>query len=50
MNAWTGEDFTCYPFSSANAKDFQNLLKVYLDMVFKPKLSYLDFRQEGWRH
>lgn len=26
------------------------MLRVYLDMVFRPKLSYLDFRQEGWRH
>lgn len=50
MNAWTGEDFTCYPFSSANAKDYGNLLRVYLDMVFRPKLNYLDFRQEGWRY
>jgi len=44
MNAWTGEDFTCYPFSSANSKDYGNLLRVYLDMVFRPKLAYLDFR------
>jgi Zn-dependent M16 (insulinase) family peptidase len=22
MNAWTGDDFTAYPFSSANVKDF----------------------------
>ena len=50
MNAWTGEDFTCYPFSSSNAKDFNNLLKVYSDMVFKANLEYLDFRQEGWRY
>jgi hypothetical protein len=45
MNAWTGEDFTAYPFSSANTKDFNNLLKVYTDMVFKPKLDYYDFKQ-----
>lgn len=50
MNAWTGTDFTCYPFSTANRKDFGNLMRVYTDMVFNPKLDYLDFRQEGWRY
>lgn len=50
MNAWTGEDFTAYPFSSPNVKDFHNLLMVYSDMVWKPTLHELDFRQEGWRY
>jgi Zn-dependent M16 (insulinase) family peptidase len=50
MNAWTGDDFTSYPFSSANPKDWQNLYKVYLDMSLKPLLNELDFRQEGWRY
>jgi Zn-dependent M16 (insulinase) family peptidase len=45
MNAWTGSDFTCYPFSTGNRKDFGNLMRVYLDMVFRPRLDYLDFRQ-----
>lgn len=49
MNAWTGDDFTCYPFSSVNHKDWNNLYSVYLDMVFKPQLKELDFLQEGWR-
>lgn len=49
MNAWTGDDFTAYPFSSANPKDHQNLYSVYLDMSLKPLLNELDFRQEGWR-
>merc|ERR1712137_820219 len=49
MNAWTGYDWTGYPFSSQNPKDFQNLLEVYLDSVFFPNISYLDFRQEGHR-
>ncbi len=39
MNAWTGDDFTAYPFSSANGKDFQNLYQVYLDMCLKPLLN-----------
>ena len=49
MNAWTGSDFTMYPFSSQNAKDFNNLLSVYLEMSFFPRLNYQDFRQEGHR-
>ena len=50
MNAWTGQDFTSYPFSSATPKDFDNLYKVYLDLCLKPNLHELDFRQEGWRY
>lgn len=49
MNAWTGSDFTMYPFSTQNVKDFNNLLSVYLEMSFFPRLDYLDFRQEGHR-
>lgn len=49
MNAWTGPDFTSYPFSTANEKDFYNLLSVYGDSVFKPLLRKTDFMQEGWR-
>jgi Zn-dependent M16 (insulinase) family peptidase len=50
MNAWTGTDFTSYPFSTTNQADFENLLNVYTDMVFKPSLDYYDFLQEGWRY
>lgn len=49
MNAWTGSDFTMYPFSSQNAQDYRNLLSVYTDAAFLPNLNYLDFRQEGHR-
>ncbi|XP_046847689.1 presequence protease, mitochondrial-like [Xenia sp. Carnegie-2017] len=49
MNAMTGSDFTMYPFSTQNRKDFKNLLSVYLDAVFFPRLTELDFWQEGWR-
>ena len=49
LNAFTMPDCTVYPFSSTNAKDFSNLMQVYLDAVFFPKLRYLDFIQEGWR-
>jgi Zn-dependent M16 (insulinase) family peptidase len=49
MNAWTGPDFTAYPFSTANTADFYNLLSVYAEAVFKPLLRRTDFLQEGWR-
>lgn len=49
MNAWTGPDFTGYPFSTINETDFYNLLGVYSDSVFKPRLTKEDFHQEGWR-
>jgi Zn-dependent M16 (insulinase) family peptidase len=49
MNAFTGNDFTCYPASSEVEKDFYNLLDVYIDAVFHPILSSLSFLQEGHR-
>lgn len=49
MNALTADDWTMYPFSTRNRKDFYNLLDVYLDAVFFPNLREQDFRQEGHR-
>lgn len=49
MNAWTGPDFTAYPFSTLNNKDFENLLRVYLDSVLFPRLRDIDFKQEAVR-
>uniref|UniRef100_A0A2K6SEG9 Presequence protease, mitochondrial n=1 Tax=Saimiri boliviensis boliviensis TaxID=39432 RepID=A0A2K6SEG9_SAIBB len=49
MNAFTASDYTLYPFSTQNPKDFQNLLSVYLDATFFPCLRELDFWYEGWR-
>jgi len=49
MNAMTGPDFTVYPFSTQNVKDYENMLNVYTDAVFFPRLRPVDFRQEGWR-
>lgn len=49
MNAMTGPDYTLYPFSSTNEKDYRNLQSIYMDAVFRPNLKYLDFLQEGWR-
>lgn len=49
MNAMTAPDYTMYPFSTQNLKDYENLMSVYLDAVFQPLLNEHDFRQEGWR-
>ena len=49
MNALTGTDYTCYPASSQIEQDFYNLLTVYLDAVFHPKLDPFSFMQEGHR-
>ncbi|MDD4462951.1 MAG: insulinase family protein [Desulfobacterales bacterium] len=49
MNAFTASDWTMYPFSTQNRKDFYNLMDVYLDAVFFPKLDALSFKQEGCR-
>ena len=52
LNALTYADCTMYPVASRNDKDFRNLMSVYLDAVFYPKLTKDPriFLQEGWRH
>ncbi len=50
LNAFTYPDKTCYPVASQNVKDFYNLIDVYLDAVFFPKLSRYTFMQEGWHY
>lgn len=49
MNAFTASDWTMYPFSTQNKKDYYNLMDVYLDAVFFPILDPLNFKQEGHR-
>ncbi|MBT8339079.1 MAG: peptidase M16, partial [Desulfatitalea sp.] len=49
MNAFTASDWTMYPFSTQNRKDFFNLMDVYLDAAFYPKIDRLSFKQEGHR-
>ncbi len=49
MNALTASDWTMYPFSTQNKKDYYNLMRVYLDAAFFPKLDRLSFKQEGHR-
>ncbi len=49
MNAFTASDWTMYPFSTQNKKDYFNLMNVYLDAAFFPKIDELSFKQEGHR-
>ncbi|MBN2495873.1 MAG: insulinase family protein [Deltaproteobacteria bacterium] len=52
LNAFTSSDWTMYPVASRNKKDFRNLMDVYLDAVFHPRI-YVEpkiFLQEGWRY
>jgi Zn-dependent M16 (insulinase) family peptidase len=49
MNAFTAPDWTMYPFSTQNKKDFYNLMDVYLDSAFYPNIDELSFKQEGHR-
>ena len=49
MNAFTASDWTMYPYSTQNRKDFYNLMDVYMDAAFYPRLDRLSFRQEGHR-
>lgn len=52
LNAMTYPDKTVYPVASTNDKDFQNLVHVYLDAVFRPNILNSDktFKQEGWHY
>ena len=49
MNAFTASDWTMYPYSTQNEKDYYNLMDVYLDATFFPNLDRLSFKQEGHR-
>ncbi|HPA14808.1 MAG TPA: insulinase family protein [Desulfobacterales bacterium] len=49
MNAFTASDWTMYPFCTQNKKDYYNLMDVYLDAAFFPRLDPLNFKQEGYR-
>lgn len=50
LNAMTFSDKTAYPVASQNLADFYNLVDVYLDAVFFPRLSEETFQQEGWHY
>ncbi|MDX1520436.1 MAG: insulinase family protein, partial [Anaerolineae bacterium] len=50
LNAFTYPDKTCYPVASQNTQDFYNLVDVYLDAVFHPRLTPQVLAQEGWHY
>lgn len=50
LNALTFSDKTCYPVASQNLQDFYNLVDVYLDAVFYPRLTPEILEQEGWHY
>jgi Zn-dependent M16 (insulinase) family peptidase len=50
LNAMTYPDKTVYPVASTNLADFYNLVDVYLDAVFFPRIKPETLRQEGWRY
>ncbi len=52
LNALTYPDKTCYPVASTNTQDLYNLMDVYMDAVFFPRVRTSEgphiFAQEGW--
>jgi Zn-dependent M16 (insulinase) family peptidase len=50
VNAMTFPDKTLYPVASQNLQDFYNLIDVYLDAVFYPRLTPFTLHQEGWHY
>ncbi|MFQ5449330.1 MAG: insulinase family protein [Nitrospinaceae bacterium] len=50
LNAMTFPDKTMFPVASRNPKDLKNLMSVYLDAVFYPRITEEIFMQEGWHH
>jgi Zn-dependent M16 (insulinase) family peptidase len=50
LNAMTYPDKTTYPTASTNLQDFYNLVDVYLDSVFHPRLGREAFLQQGWHY
>jgi len=50
LNAMTFPDKTVYPVASTNIQDFYNLVDVYLDAVFHPRISPDTLKQEGWHY
>jgi Zn-dependent M16 (insulinase) family peptidase len=48
INAITWPDRTVYPFATDHPGDYLNLMHVYLDAVFRPRLTRETFDQEAW--
>ncbi len=52
INAFTYQDYTCYPFSTTSEKEFMNVSDIYLDMLLHPALLTEPriFMREGIRY
>jgi len=50
LNAMTFNDKTTYPVASQNVQDFYNLIDVYMDAVFYPRITPEILQQEGWHY
>ncbi len=52
LNAMTYSDKTVYPVASCNDADFANLMSVYMDAVFLPRIYDVPeiFMKEGWHY
>ena len=50
LNAMTSPDKTSYPVASQNVQDLYNLVDVYLDAVFYPRIVPQVLQQEGWHY
>lgn len=46
MNGFTSIEWTSFPFSTTNSKDYFNLLDIYLDSTFHPSLTEEIFKSE----
>lgn len=49
MNASTDRSVTSYHFATTDRQDYENLGKLYLDLVLHPLLRQEDFNREAWR-
>ena len=52
INGYTMQDRTYYPFATVNEDEYNNLMDVYLDMVFNAKVKSSEniFKEEAWHH
>ncbi len=50
INAFTFSEKTMYPVASQNTRDFYNLIDVYMDAVFYPRIRPDILKQEGWHY
>lgn len=46
----TGKGYISFPFSTTNEKDFQNLMSLYSDSIYRNNLNKMDFLNESFRY